>query len=112
MKKALLRGMKHILARLQRAGRIAPNWTACEFGVSVLNMRPVGHASPDGHGIVRRPILDDLPPPTIIIADIYGDYKSAFVRLLIDVITNFFREVGPQQFAVTTPERAKGVFDV
>lgn len=27
MKKALLRGIKHILAYLQRAGRIAPSWT-------------------------------------------------------------------------------------
>lgn len=27
MKRALLHGMKHILARLQRAGRIAPGWT-------------------------------------------------------------------------------------
>jgi AcrR family transcriptional regulator len=28
MKRALLHGMKHILARLARAGRIAPGWTA------------------------------------------------------------------------------------
>ncbi|MER8410094.1 MULTISPECIES: hypothetical protein [unclassified Mesorhizobium] len=42
---------------------------ASGFGMAVLNMRPIGRATADGEEIVRRPILDELPPPTLIVAD-------------------------------------------
>lgn len=75
------------------------------FGISILNMRPIGRATADGLGIVRRPILDELPPPNLIIADMYGATKPLFVRVFIDVFKRFFRDVGPAGFSVTIPER-------
>ncbi len=75
------------------------------LGMSVLNMRPLSGASPDGRGLVRRPILDELPVPTLMVADIYGDHKPRFVHRLIRLIQRFFAEAGPQGFAVTLPER-------
>jgi DNA-binding transcriptional LysR family regulator len=78
---------------------------ATGLGCSVLNMRPLSSASPDGRGLVRRPILDELPTPTLMVADIYGEHKPLFVRRLIDLIRRFFAEVGPRGFAVTLPER-------
>jgi DNA-binding transcriptional LysR family regulator len=78
---------------------------ASGFGMSILNMRPIGRATADGHAIVRLPILDELPPPSVIILDPYGGSKPLFVRLFIEIFRRFFREVGPSRFSVTTPER-------
>jgi DNA-binding transcriptional LysR family regulator len=78
---------------------------AAGLGVSVLNMRPLSSASPDGRGLVRRPIIDELPTPTLMVADIYGSQKPRFVRRLIRLIQRFFAEAGPRGFAVTLPER-------
>lgn len=77
---------------------------ASGFGMSILNMRPIGRASADGPGIVRRPILDVLPPPSLIILDLYGNSKPLFVRLFVEIVHRFFSEVGPQGFAVTSKE--------
>ncbi|WP_159713547.1 LysR family transcriptional regulator [Geminicoccus flavidas] len=78
---------------------------AAGLGVSVLNMRPLSSSSPDGRGLVRRPILDELPVPTLMVMDIYGAHKPRFVRRLIALIQRFFAEAGPRSFAVTLPER-------
>jgi DNA-binding transcriptional LysR family regulator len=78
---------------------------ASGFGMSILNMRPIGRATADGQTIVRLPILDDLPPPSVIILDLYGNAKPLFVRLFIDIFKRFFHEIGPSGFSVTTPER-------
>lgn len=78
---------------------------ASGFGFAILNMRPVGRATSDGHGIVRRPILDDLRAPALIVADMYGAAKPLFLRVFIDTFRQFFRDVGPEGFSVTTPER-------
>ena len=78
---------------------------AAGLGVSVLNMRPLTSASPDAANLVRRPIADDLPTPTLVVADVYGLNKPRFVRRLIQVIDRFFNETGPRGFAVTLPER-------
>ena len=78
---------------------------ASGLGVSVLNMRPLSAASPDGSGLVRRPILDELPTPTLIAVDIYGELKPLFVRRLIALLRRFFAEMGPERFAVSLPER-------
>jgi DNA-binding transcriptional LysR family regulator len=78
---------------------------ASGFGMSILNMRPIGRATADGQAIVRRPILDELPPPSVIILDLYGNAKPLFVRLFIEIFRRFFREVGPAGFSVTVRER-------
>lgn len=75
------------------------------LGISVLNMRPMGRATMDGPGIVRRPLLDDLPPPTLLVADMYGGMKPMFLRVFIDIMRAFFHRLGPAGFAVTTPDR-------
>ncbi|MGE4480241.1 LysR family transcriptional regulator [Acidocella sp.] len=77
------------------------------LGVSILNLRPVGRANQDGPGIARRPLLDELPPPTLLIADMYGTLKPMFLRVFIEVFRNFFQGLGPARFAVTTPERQR-----
>ena len=77
---------------------------ASGFGMAILNMRPIGRATADGQCIVRKPILDDLPYPTLIIADMYGAGKPMFVRVFIEIFQQFFRDVGPSGFSVTMPE--------
>lgn len=82
---------------------------SCGFGVALLNMRPIGKGSPDRDGIVRRPLIDDLAPPCLIVADMYGAHKPHFVRLFIETIKAFFLDHGPGTFAVSTPEREAGL---
>lgn len=82
---------------------------ASGFGMSVLNMRPLGGESQDGPRIVRRPILDDLPPAPLIVADMFGGLKPPHVALFIEVMRSFFRSIGPGAFAVTLPEREAGL---
>lgn len=77
---------------------------ASGFGVSVLNMRPIGNASEDMDTIVRLPILDELPPPSITIVDLYRDAKPQFLRSFIDVARDFFRTIGPARFSVSPVE--------
>ncbi|MDH6266146.1 DNA-binding transcriptional LysR family regulator [Rhizobium sp. SG_E_25_P2] len=80
---------------------------ASNLGMSILNMRPIGRATADGPAILRKPILDDLPPPTLIIADMYGSMKPLFLRVFIDVFRSFFQKLGPEKFAVTIKEKHK-----
>jgi DNA-binding transcriptional LysR family regulator len=80
---------------------------ASGFGMSILNMRPVGSATSDGPSIIRRPILDDLPPPGLIVLDLYGSSKPLFVRLFIEILRNFFRKIGPAGFSVTLPSKQR-----
>jgi DNA-binding transcriptional LysR family regulator len=78
---------------------------ASGFGMSVLNMKPINPNKANDAFVVRRPILDDLRAPTLIIADVYGTEKPFFLRGFIDLCKAFFRELGPSGFAVSTPER-------
>lgn len=82
---------------------------AAGLGFSILNMRPIGRAIADGPGIVRRPLLDELPSPTLIITDKYGAIKPLFLRVFIEVFQSFFRRLGPEKFAVAIPERHRGL---
>lgn len=75
------------------------------FGASILNIRPIGRAAADSPYIVRKPLLDELPAPTIIITDMYGAVKPLFLRVFIEVFQNFFRRLGPDKFAVAVPEK-------
>lgn len=85
---------------------------AAGFGVAILQMRPSGHSAADGPGLVRRPLSDQFPAPALIVADIYGTNKPAFVRALIDIVRGFFKELGPEGFAVATPEMRRTLLDV
>ena len=82
------------------------------FGFSILNMRPGRHSTADSPGLVRKPLADVFSAPTLVVADIYGTNKPAFVRAMISIIGTFFHDLGPGGFAITTHERAKTLFDV
>jgi DNA-binding transcriptional LysR family regulator len=85
---------------------------SARFGASILNMLPIGRATGDGDSIVRRPFIDALPLPILVIADVYGSSKPLFVRRFIEVIEGLFQEVGAARFAVSTPEQQRSLFDV
>ncbi|MGO7860141.1 LysR substrate-binding domain-containing protein [Rhizobium leguminosarum] len=85
---------------------------ASGFGMSILNMRPIGQATADCQTIIRLPILDELPPPTVIILDLYGNAKPLFVRLFVEIFKKFFHDIGPSGFSVTTPERESSLMPV
>ncbi|MER9883964.1 LysR family transcriptional regulator [Mesorhizobium sp. M0118] len=78
---------------------------ACGFGFSILNMRPIGRGSPDSDELVRLPLIENLPPPQLMIADRYGTAKPAFLRRFTNLAQEFFKEVGPRHFAVALAER-------
>jgi DNA-binding transcriptional LysR family regulator len=75
------------------------------FGVSLLNLRPISAANADPKTVVRRPIIEDLPIPTLQITDVYGARKPTHVKAFTTIARNFFAELGPRRFAITTPER-------
>lgn len=79
------------------------------LGVSVLNMRPHQLASPDHESLVRIPISDPLRQPTLIVIDPYGDQKPAYVQSFIAMIFAHLQHLGPENFAVTTPEMAQSL---
>jgi DNA-binding transcriptional LysR family regulator len=85
---------------------------ASGFGASVLNMRPLGRAAADGPDLIRRPFVDELPSPRLIVADVYGTQKPAFVRRLIDVTHSYFRGLGAEAFTITTDDRRHRIFDI
>jgi DNA-binding transcriptional LysR family regulator len=84
---------------------------AAGFGISILNMRPVVGANADMDTIVRLPILDELPPPSVIIIDLYGNSKPLFLRRFIESCKQFFREVGPSGFSVSIEEKHASLID-
>jgi hypothetical protein len=47
----------------------------------------------------------------LVVADIYGASKPQFVKILIQMVRQYFLNLGPTGFALTTPERSKGLFD-
>jgi len=85
---------------------------AAGFGVSLMNMRPVEDSMGTESRIVRRPISDNLPAPVLVVADMYGPAKPQFVRRLVDLLRQFFVEIGPSRFCVTTTDRESTIFDV
>lgn len=82
------------------------------FGFSILNMRPGKHSTADSSGIVRKPLADVFLAPTLIVVDIYGNNKPAFVRSIINTINVFFHELGQDAFAVTTPDRDNTLLNI
>lgn len=84
---------------------------AAGFGVSILNMRPTGHAMADASHLVRRPLTDAVPAPHLVVADIYGSSKPQFVKILTQMLRQYFLSLGPKGFAIVTAERSNGLFD-
>jgi DNA-binding transcriptional LysR family regulator len=85
---------------------------ASGFGMAILQMRPSGNAPADGPGLTRRPLSNKLNAPTLIVADIYGPNKPAFVRSMIEIIRKYFSDLGPEGFAVATPDVLRTLLDV
>ena len=79
------------------------------LGVSVLNMRPHQLASPDHETLIRVPISDPLRQPTLIVIDPYGDQKPTYVQSFIAMLFAHLQDLGPENFAVTTPEMIKSL---
>ncbi len=82
---------------------------ASGFGMSILNLCPIGLGSPDSDLLVRRPLIETLPPPRLIVADRYGNAKPAFLRNFIELARAFFTEIGPESYAVAMPQRYRSL---
>lgn len=82
---------------------------AAGFGMSILNMRPIGPGSPDSDRVVRRPLIDRLPAPRLMIADRYGSAKPAFLRRFVELARGFFSEIGPERYGVSMPHQLAGL---
>lgn len=70
------------------------------FGFSILNMRPTTPASADTALVVRRPIIDSLPVPQLVVADIYGTRKPPFIKAFIEATQDHFAIYGRAAYAV------------
>ena len=82
---------------------------ALKFGPSLLNFRPSPLVVPDPPEIVRIPLAEKLPVPSVVVVDVYGRIKPNFVRKYIQVCHDFFSDWGPQNFAVTHPDATAGL---
>ncbi|MBN9073428.1 MAG: LysR family transcriptional regulator [Rhizobiales bacterium] len=80
-----------------------------KFGPTLLNFRPSPLVAADPPEIVRRPLLEKIPAPQVVVVDVYGHIKPAFVRKFIKVAHDFFSDWGQESFAVTTSEGSKGL---
>ena len=70
------------------------------FGCSILNMRPTTEAGADTALVVRRPIIDRLPQPQLVIADIYGVQKPRFIAAFIEATQTHFAVLNRAVYAV------------
>ena len=77
------------------------------LGISVLNIRPSSHSSPDNEELIRLPIADKLKAPTLMVADPYGPQKPRYVTAFIHTLYQYFCDIGPEGFSVTQPEYTK-----
>ncbi|RWQ87258.1 MAG: LysR family transcriptional regulator [Mesorhizobium sp.] len=68
----------------------------CGFGFSILNMMPLGRGSPDSDQLARRPLIEDLPAPKLVVADRYGSAKPPFLQRFTNVAQMFFKKIGPE----------------
>ncbi|MGX8009775.1 LysR family transcriptional regulator [Mesorhizobium sp. ORM8.1] len=84
---------------------------ACGFGFAILNMMPLGRGSPDTAQLTRRPLIEDLPAPRLVIADRYGPLKPPFLRRFTDVAQSFFKgsELNGQRTELSLTSEPKGL---
>jgi DNA-binding transcriptional LysR family regulator len=73
------------------------------FGVSVLNMKPFEASSKDPENLIRLPISDALPHPTLIVADTYGKRRPKYISYLIEVIDDYFHQLEPDLYSFMAP---------
>ena len=105
-------GVKPKISFRTRSYETVRSAVASGFGSALLNMRPIGEANADSPLLVRVPLSDDLPAPTLLIADLYGAMKPKGLRRVIDIIVSLFAGSDPRTFAVATPERLKSLTEV
>lgn len=82
------------------------------FGMALLHMRPGKYSTPDGPGLVRLALVDALPAPTLIVADMYGNHKPAFVRSIIEIVRDLLQDTEPNGFALAPTGVATTLSDV
>jgi len=82
------------------------------FGMALLHMMPGKYSTPDGPGLIRRPLIENLPAPTLIIADIYGNQKPAFVKSIIEIVEDLLHGTDANGSAVTMPNVARSLLGV
>ncbi len=70
------------------------------FGFAVLNMRPTTDFSADKDFVIRRPIIDRLPEPKLIVADAFGPQKPEFANAFIEATRSYFAGLPRSTYAV------------
>lgn len=63
---------------------------AAGFGVSVLNMRPLLGTKSDHNSVIRRPLIDTLPQPALIVVEDLSAKKPEYTHYFIQVVRDFF----------------------
>lgn len=107
-----LHGIKPTVGFRTRSYDTVRSAVADGFGLAILNMRPISGNNADSPRLLRVPLGDGLPAPTLQIADLYGSAKPCNVQRLVDIFVALFRDGDPARFAVATPERLRTVLDV
>ena len=107
-----LHGVKPNVSFRSRSYETVRSAVAAGFGAAILNMRPLNPATSDGTKLVRLPLTDALPAPTLQIVDVYGPNKPRLIKRLSDVFVSLFRDGDPDRFAVVTADRRETLFDV
>ncbi|UDL94583.1 LysR family transcriptional regulator [Lichenihabitans sp. PAMC28606] len=107
-----LHGIKPTVGFRSRSYETVRSAVSAGFGLAILNMRPITRSNMDNASVIRVPLSDPLPAPTLQIADLYGPMKPAHIKALVDVFVSLFRDSDPAHFAVVTPERRHLIFDV
>lgn len=79
------------------------------LGISVLNFKPHHESSPDSVQLRRVPISDPLKQPTLLVADLYGNNKPAYVEAFISCLYQYISEIGTENFSVCKPEFSKNM---
>ena len=107
-----LHGVKPQVSFRSRSYETVRSAVAAGFGAAILNMRPLNPATDDGAKLVRLPLTDPLPAPTLQIVDVYGPNKPRLIKRLSETFVALFRDGDPDRFAVVTEERRATLFDV
>ncbi|WP_131195925.1 LysR family transcriptional regulator [Lichenihabitans psoromatis] len=107
-----LHGIKPTVGFRSRSYETVRSAVSAGFGLAILNMRPITRSNMDNGSVIRVPLSDPLPAPTLQIADLYGPMKPVHIKALVDVFVSLFRDSDPAHFAVVTPERRHLIFDV
>lgn len=75
---------------------------ASGLGYSIMIMKPIGSVASFAN-TVRIPIIDDIAPSILVLADNYGKQKPKAVQQFADMLFNFFEDLGPSGFSISRP---------